>query len=107
MTSHERGRTTQLPVSAASCEYVRACVDAMCESLCVERSLYTRNILHSHDVTSLKAHYVSITKTSRLTLFREIIAVCSENNTKLINALSGRYLVFLLVTASSTYIHHD
>jgi hypothetical protein len=110
MTSHERGRKAQLPACAASIECLRVrsrvCGSHTTASLsvCVERSLklYIRNILHSQDVTSPKAHSFSITKTSRLTLFREIIVICRENTTKLINTLSGRNLVLLLVTASST-----
>jgi hypothetical protein len=103
MTSHERGRKAQLRVCAASTECLRARSRVFGSritvslSVCVERSLklYMRNIPHSQDVTSPKAHSVSITKTSRLTLlgkqlrFREIIAICRENTAKLIKHYLG------------------
>jgi hypothetical protein len=46
---------------------------------------------------------VSITKTSQLMLYREIIAVCSEIHTKHINALCGQNVEFVNVKPGGTY----
>jgi hypothetical protein len=40
--------------------------------------------------TSQETHYVSATKTNRLILFRETVAVYCENHTKHINTLCGQ-----------------
>jgi hypothetical protein len=40
-------------------------------------------------------HSVSVIKTSQLMLYREIIAVCSQINTKRINALCGQNVELL------------
>jgi hypothetical protein len=46
--------------------------------------------------TSQETHYVSATKTNRLMLFREIIAVYCENRTEHINTLCGQNAEFLV-----------
>jgi len=45
----------------------------------------------------LYTHSVSVTKTSQLMLYREIIAVCSEIHTKHINTLCGQNVELLNV----------
>jgi hypothetical protein len=37
--------------------------------------------------TSQKAHLITITRTTQLMLFREIIALCSENHTEHVNTV--------------------
>ena len=49
---------------------------------------------------------MSFIKTSQLILCREIIAVCSQINTKHINTLCGQNVEFLNVTAGGTYSDH-
>jgi hypothetical protein len=49
---------------------------------------------------------MSVIKTSKLMLYREIIAVCSQIHTKHINTLCGQNTVFLNVTAGGTYSDH-
>jgi len=45
-------------------------------------------------------------KTSRLMLYREIIAVCSQIHTKYINILCGQNVELLNVKAGGTYSDH-
>ena len=52
--------------------------------------------LNAHLVPRSK-HYISVIKTNRLMLYREIIAVCSQIHTKYINTLSGENLKLLNV----------
>jgi hypothetical protein len=47
-----------------------------------------------------------IIKTSQLMLHREIIAVCSQIQTKHLNTLYGQNIEFLNVTAGGTYSDH-
>jgi hypothetical protein len=48
-------------------------------------------IIYNHPVrTAKKTQHFTITQINRLTLFKEIIAVYSENHTKHINKLSGQ-----------------
>jgi len=49
---------------------------------------------------------MSITQTSQLMLYREIIAVCSKIHTTHINTLSGQNTEFLSVRAGGTYSDH-
>jgi hypothetical protein len=48
----------------------------------------------------------SVVKNSRLTLYREIIAVCSEIHTKHINTLCGQNVELLYVKPGGTYSDH-
>jgi hypothetical protein len=47
-----------------------------------------------------------MTKISRLTLFKEIIAVCSESHMKHVNTLCGQNVELLNVKAGGTYSYH-
>ena len=47
--------------------------------------------------TAQQTHSLSVIKTSQLTLYREIIAVCSEIHTKHINTLCGQNVELLNV----------
>jgi proteasome assembly chaperone (PAC2) family protein len=47
--------------------------------------------------TSQRTQHMSITKTSQLMLYREILAVCSEIHTKHINTLCGQNVELLSV----------
>ena len=53
--------------------------------------------LKTQCVPRSKHNYVSVIKTSQLMLYREIIAVCSEINTKHINTLCGQNVEFVNV----------
>jgi hypothetical protein len=44
--------------------------------------------------TSQETHYVTATKTSRVMLFRETVAVCCENHTEHTNKLCGQNAEF-------------
>jgi len=44
--------------------------------------------------TAQQTHTVSVMETSQLILYREIIAVCSQNHTKHINTLCGQNIEF-------------
>jgi uracil DNA glycosylase len=60
-------------------------------------------IIFNHSVlTSKKTQSITITNIILLMLFKEIIAVCSENNMKLINVLCGQNAQLLIVKAHST-----
>ena len=50
--------------------------------------------------------YMSIIKTSQLTLHRKIIAVCSQIHTKHRNTLCGQNVEFLNVTAGGIHSDH-
>jgi hypothetical protein len=52
--------------------------------------------------TAKKTQLFTITKINWLTLFKEIIAVYSENNTKHINTLCGQNAELLIVKAGGT-----
>ena len=56
----------------------------------VELHLKTQSVPHSK-------HSVSVTKTSQLVLFREIVAVCSEIHTKHVSTLCGQNVEFVNV----------
>jgi hypothetical protein len=56
--------------------------------------------------TAQKTHSVSVTKTSQLLLYWEIIAVCSEIHTKHINTLCGQNVEFVNVEPGGTYSDH-
>jgi hypothetical protein len=49
-----------------------------------------------------RKHSVSVTKTSQLMLYREIIAVCSETHTKHITTLCGQNVELLNVKPGGT-----
>ena len=49
-----------------------------------------------------RKHSVSVLKTDKLMLYREIIAVCSEIHAKHINALWAEHTEFLNVKAGGT-----
>jgi hypothetical protein len=49
---------------------------------------------------------ISVIQTSQLMLHREIIAVCSEINTKYTNSLCGQVLEFVDVKPGGTYSDH-
>jgi hypothetical protein len=48
----------------------------------------------------------SVVKNSQLTLYREIIAVCSEIHTKHINTMCGQNVELLYVKPGGTYSDH-
>jgi sulfite reductase beta subunit-like hemoprotein len=50
--------------------------------------------------------YISLTKTSQLMLYREIIAVCSQIHTKHINTLCGQNVDFFNVNLGGKYSDH-
>ena len=52
--------------------------------------------------TAQRIQSVSFTKTRQLMLYREIIAVCSEDNKKRINTLCGQNVEFLCVKHGGT-----
>jgi len=54
----------------------------------------------------LKKTPVSVIQTSQLTLYREIIAVCSEIYTKHINTLCGQNVEFVKVKPGGTSSDH-
>jgi hypothetical protein len=56
--------------------------------------------------TSQETHYVSTTKTNRLMLFREIIAVYCENRTEHTDTLCGQNVKGIRVKAGGTYRNH-
>jgi hypothetical protein len=56
--------------------------------------------------TSQETHYVSVTKTNQLMLFREIITTYCENHMKHTNTSCGQNTGFLNVTAGGTYSYH-
>jgi hypothetical protein len=49
---------------------------------------------------------VSVIQTSKLTLYREIIAVCSEIHTKHVNTLCGQNVELLNIKPDGTYSDH-
>ena len=63
------------------------------------------NYVYTHSVPRSK-HSISIIKTSRLTLYREIIGVCSQIHTKRINTLCGLNFEFVNVKRDGTYSDH-
>jgi hypothetical protein len=56
--------------------------------------------------TSKKTQHFTITKINWVTLFKEILAVYSENHTKHINTLCGQNAELLIVEAGGTYSYH-
>jgi hypothetical protein len=56
--------------------------------------------------TSQKAHYVSITKTNMLMLFRETVAVYCENHTKHTNTFCRKNSEVLDIETCGTYGHN-
>jgi hypothetical protein len=60
-------------------------------------------ILKSSVRTANKTKHFTITKINWLMLFKEIIAVYSENYTKPINTLRGQNAEVLIVQADGTY----
>jgi hypothetical protein len=66
-----------------------------------------RDFIYKNRVrTSQEPHYVSMTKTNRLMLFGEIIAVYCENHTEHINTLCGQNAEFLNFKAIGRYSYH-
>jgi hypothetical protein len=57
--------------------------------------------------TSKKTQHVSITKINYLMLFKEIIAVYSENHMKPINTLCGQNAELLIVKECGTYSYYE
>ena len=53
--------------------------------------------------TAQETHSVSVIKASKLTLCREIIAVCSEIRTKHVRTLCGEYVEFINVKTAATF----
>ena len=49
---------------------------------------------------------MSVIKTSQLMLYREIIVICSEIHTKLINTVCGQNTEYLNVKSVGTYSDH-
>jgi hypothetical protein len=56
--------------------------------------------------TAKKTQHFTITKINWLTLFKEIIAVYSENHIKPMNALSGKNVELLNIKEGGTYSYH-
>jgi hypothetical protein len=56
--------------------------------------------------TSEETHYVSATKTNRLMLFGETVAVYCENHTEYTDTLCGQNAEFWCVKTSGTYSNH-
>ena len=56
--------------------------------------------------TPRSKHSASVTKTDKLILYREIIAVCAEIYAKHINTLCGQNTEFLNVKDGGTYSNH-
>jgi hypothetical protein len=53
--------------------------------------------------TSQETHYVSATKTNRLMLFRETVAVCCENHTEHTDTRWGQNAEFWYIKAGGIY----
>ena len=60
-------------------------------------TLYAPETGNFRELIMLYSHSVSVTKTSQLMLYREIIAVCSKIHTKHINTLCGQNVEWLNV----------
>jgi hypothetical protein len=56
--------------------------------------------------TSQETHYVSATKTNRLMLFRETVAVYCENHMEHTNTPCGQNAEFWYVKAGGTYTNY-
>jgi hypothetical protein len=56
--------------------------------------------------TSEKTHYVSATETNRLMLFRETVAVFSENRVEHTNTLCGQNADFQCDKSGDTFNNH-
>jgi hypothetical protein len=56
--------------------------------------------------TAKKTPHFTVTKINRLTLFKEIIAVCSENHTKHVNTCRGQNTELPIVKSGGTYSYH-
>jgi hypothetical protein len=63
-------------------------------------------IFKNSDRTAKKTQHFTITKINWLTLFKETIAVYSENHTKLINILCGPNAESLNIKAGGTNSYH-
>jgi len=63
----------------------------------IERVIFILNIYEDPVRTAQETLSVSVIKTSRLMLYREIIAVCSEMHIKHTNALCGQNVELLNV----------
>jgi hypothetical protein len=59
------------------------------------------------DCTAQETHYVSATKTNRLMLFRETVAVYCENHTEHTNTLRGQNAESYYVKEIGTYDNHS
>jgi hypothetical protein len=66
--------------------------------------LVQKNVFKNSVRTAKKTLHFAITKINWLTLFKEIIAVYSENHTKHINTLCGQNTELLNVEVGGTYI---
>jgi len=64
-----------------------------------ETSAYKIQTPGNYPVESIQ-HSISVTKTDQLRLYRELMAVCSQINTKHINTLCGQNVVLYLNTQS-------
>jgi hypothetical protein len=56
--------------------------------------------------TSQETHHVTATKTNRLTLFRETVAVYRKNHMEHTNTLCGQNAEFWYAKAGGTYSNH-
>ena len=70
----------------------------------VNAGINTRLLTKYSVRTAQQTHSVSVTKTSQLTLYRQIIAVCSQSHTKHINTLCGQNGEFFNIMPNGTYI---
>jgi hypothetical protein len=68
---------------------------------------WTFTVIHKHSVPiSNKTQRVSMTTISWSMLFKEIIAVYSENHTKPINTLCGQNADLLIIKSGGTHHYH-
>jgi len=99
--------TISRPQPVIQCRYSQQPIDwtIHCVQITVQLSAGTVNTLQTaadlncikHPFrTAQKRHFVSVIKTSELSLYREIIPVCSQIHTKHINTLCGQKLELLL-----------
>jgi hypothetical protein len=82
-------------------------VGRLCPFYPIQPSFGFKGLIFKNSVrTAKKTPHFTITKISWLTLFREIIAVYTENHTKSINTLYGQNAEFLNLKAGGSYTSH-
>jgi hypothetical protein len=77
------------------------------EGFCERGNKFSGSIIFNNSVrTAKKTQLFTITKINWLTLFKEIIAVFTENHMKSINTLCGQNAELLVTKAGGTYSYH-